>query len=204
MAELAATNIAFNINSIAFMPMLGFGIAISMLTGQHIGKGDIPGAVRMIWSGFQLCFSYMFLIALTYFFLPGIYIYPFASHADPAGFYRIGVLTAALLKFVAIYSIFDTLNMVFASAIKGAGDTRFVMMMGICLSLFLLVIPSYLAVSVFHKGLYASWAVATAYISILGLAYLIRFLTGKWKTMKVIEHTTVIPSNCPDVPFMDL
>ncbi|MGL4369046.1 MAG: MATE family efflux transporter, partial [Spirochaetota bacterium] len=35
--ELAATNIALNINTIAFMPMIGFGIAISMLTGQNIG-----------------------------------------------------------------------------------------------------------------------------------------------------------------------
>ena len=31
--------------------------------------------------------------------------------------------------FVALYSVFDSKNIIFASAIKGAGDTRFVMFM---------------------------------------------------------------------------
>ncbi|PKL16873.1 MAG: MATE family efflux transporter, partial [Spirochaetae bacterium HGW-Spirochaetae-5] len=202
--ELAATNIALNINSIAFMPMIGFGIAISMLTGQNIGRGSVNIAERVIWSGFQLCFVYMTLIALTYFFLPEIYIFPFAAKADPGSFVLIREFTITLLKFVAIYSIFDTLNLVFASAIKGAGDTRFVMMMGFFLSLLLLVTPSYVAVVVMGRGLYTAWGIASVYISLLGFSYLFRFLTGKWKTMKVIEHVAVLPSSCPDVPYLDL
>jgi MATE family multidrug resistance protein len=191
--ELAATNIALNINSIAFMPMIGFGIAISMLTGQNIGRGSVHIAERVIWSGFQLCFVYMSLIALTYFFFPEIYIFPFAVKADPEGFALIRDFTIILLKFVAIYSLFDTLNLVFASAIKGAGDTRFVMMMGFFLSSFLLVVPSYIAVVIMGRGLYTAWGIASIYISLLGFSYLIRFLTGKWKTMSVIEHIAVLP-----------
>jgi MATE family multidrug resistance protein len=146
----------------------------------------------------------MSLIALTYFFFPEIYIFPFAAKADPEGFVLIREFTIILLKFVAIYSIFDTLNLVFASAIKGAGDTRFVMMMGFFLSLLLLVIPSYIAVVVMGRGLYTAWGIASLYISLLGFSYLIRFLSGKWKTMKVIEHVPVLPSSCPDVPYLDL
>lgn len=202
--ELAATNIALNINTIAFMPMIGFGIAISMLTGQNIGRGSVAIAERVIWSGFQLCFCYMALIALSYFFLPYIYIYPFGAKADPDGFVIIGEYTVILLKFVAFYSLFDTLNLVFASAIKGAGDTRFVMMIGLCMSMILLVIPSYVAVVVMGRGVYTAWAIASIYISLLGLSYLTRFLTGKWKSMKVIEHIPVLPAGCPDVPYMDL
>ncbi len=202
--ELAATNIALNINSIAFMPMIGFGIAISMLTGQNIGRGSVKIAERVIWSGFQLCFVYMSLVALTYFFFPEIYIFPFAAKAEHTGFVQIREFTIILLKFVAIYSLFDTLNLVFASAIKGAGDTKFVMMMGFFLSLLLLVIPSYIAVVVLGRGLYTAWGIASVYISLLGFSYLIRFLTGKWKTMKVIEHIPVLPSSCPDVPYIDL
>jgi len=202
--ELAATNIAFNINTVAFMPMIGIGIAISMLTGQNIGKNSAAMAERVIWSGFHICFFYMSIIALTYFFLPGIYIFPFAANADHAGFVKIKEFTIVLLKFVAIYSIFDTLNLVFASAIKGAGDTRFVMMMGLFLSLFLLIIPSYITVVIMGKGLYTAWMIASIYISLLGFSYLTRFLTGRWKSMKVIEHIPVIPVNCPDVPYIDL
>jgi len=189
MIELAATNIAFNINSIAFMPMIGIGIAISMLVGQNIGRDRTDIAERFIWQGFHICFIYMGAIALTYFFLPGIYIYPFEVNADPMEFIAIKEFTIVLLKFVAVYSIFDTLNMVFASAIKGAGDTKFVMIIGLFLSAFILVIPAYIALVVMQGGLYTAWLIASIYISVLGLSYLLRFLTGKWKSMKVIEQT---------------
>ena len=202
--ELAATNIALNINTVAFMPMIGFGIAISMLTGQNIGKNSPDIAQRVIWSGFQICFVYMSLIAFTYFFFPGAYLYPFAVNADQSGFMKINEYTIILLKFVALYSLFDTLNLVFASAIKGAGDTRFVMMMGLFLSIVFLVIPSYIAVVIMGRGLYVAWTIASIYISLLGFSYLTRFLTGKWKSMKVIEHISVIPVSCPDVPYLDL
>ena len=33
-----------------------------------------------------------------------------------------------LLRFVAAYCLFDALNVVFAGALKGAGDTRFIML----------------------------------------------------------------------------
>lgn len=204
MVELAATNIALNINSIAFMPMLGFGIAISMITGQNIGKGDVRTAERSIWAGFQLCFAYMSLVAATYFFFPGVYILPFASQADPSQFAHIGALAEVLLKFVAVYSLFDTLNMVFASAVKGAGDTRFVMLMVLALSISGLVVPSYIAVVLLHKGIIAVWIIASCYISILGISYLVRFLTGKWKHMKVIEHIPSVSPVCPEVPYIDL
>jgi MATE family multidrug resistance protein len=167
MIELAATNIAFNINTIAFMPMIGIGIAISMLIGQNIGRGRIDIAERFVWQGFLICFIYMGLIALTYFFLPNIYIYPFEVNADPVEFIAIKKFTIVLLKFVAVYSIFDTLNLVFASAIKGAGDTRFVMIIGLLLSLFVLVIPSYIVLVVMQRGLYSAWLIASIYISIL-------------------------------------
>jgi MATE family multidrug resistance protein len=43
-ASLAATNIAFNINTLAFMPMIGFGIAISVIVGQYLGAcRSVPG-----------------------------------------------------------------------------------------------------------------------------------------------------------------
>ena len=91
-----------------------------------------------------------------------------------------------LLRFVAIYCVFDAMNIIFASAIKGAGDTRFVMLMILVLSVGLLVIPSYLTLVVFDRGIYLAWVFITAYIVILGFGFLFRFLGGKWKSMRVI------------------
>ncbi|MEW6171446.1 MAG: MATE family efflux transporter [Bacillota bacterium] len=185
--KLAATNIAFNINTVAFMPMLGSGIAVSVLVGQYLGKERPELAERSVYSGFHITFLYMAFISLLYVVAPGIFIMPFASNAAPESFASIKELVIVLLRFVAIYSLFDTMNIIFSSAVKGAGDTHYVMRMMLVVSLFVLIVPSYVALILLHKGLYAGWGIASAYVIILGLAFLYRFLNGKWKSMRVIE-----------------
>jgi multidrug resistance protein, MATE family len=188
MTQLAATNIAFNINTIAFMPMMGTGIAISMLVGQYLGDNQPAFAQRSAYSGFHLTFLYMSVIALSYVLLPQMYIWFFSHNADPKTFGPIADLTITLLRFVALYSLFDTMTIVFSMAVKGAGDTRFVMTMMVVLSLFALVIPSYVAIVIFHRGIYTAWAIGTTYIILCGFAFFVRFLSGAWKTMRVIEE----------------
>lgn len=185
--QLAATNIAFNINTLAFMPMMGFGIAVSVLVGQYLGKNRPDLAERSVYSSFHLTFLYMASVASAYVLVPSIFIDPFAFQADPTRFIAIRKITVVLLRFVAVYSLFDALNVVFASAIKGAGDTRFVMFMIAIVSSVALVIPSYIALVLLHAGIYTGWTIASAYVSILGLTFLLRFLGGKWKSMRVIE-----------------
>ena len=186
-ASLAATNIAFNINTLAFMPMIGCGIAISVLVGQYLGADNPRTAQRSAYSGFHLSIVYMGSIALAYVVLPDLFVAPFALNADPQVFPEIYAMSVVLLRFVAIYSLFDTLNIVFASAIKGAGDTRFVMFTTTLFSVFVLILPTYLAVMVLKYGLIASWVMATFYVSVIGIVFYMRFLNGKWKSMRVIE-----------------
>jgi len=124
---LAATNIALNINTLAFMPMIGMSIAISVLVGQRLGEDRAELAEFTTYSSFHLTFIYMTSIALLYVLVPDIFMIPFAAQSDPAQFAPVRNITLILLRFVALYSVFDTLNLVFAGAIKGAGDTRFIM-----------------------------------------------------------------------------
>lgn len=204
MIKLAATNIAFNINTLAFMPMIGFGIAVSVTVGHNIAEGKIELAEKSVYSGFHLTFIYMTSIALMYIFLPELFLFPFALNADPVQFNKISKLATVLLKFVAIYCIFDTLNITFASAIKGAGDTRFVMFVISIVTMIVLVIPSYLTIVVFNMGIFAGWSCATVYIIALGLVFFLRFRGGKWKSMRVIEETPHgIPTILPEVPSCD-
>jgi MATE family multidrug resistance protein len=192
-ASLAATNIAFNINTLAFMPMIGCGIAVSVLVGQYLG-GDKPDrAQSVVYSGFHLTLVYMISIAAAYVLVPDVFVAPFALRADPEGFSEIYGYSIILLRFVAVYSVFDTMNIIFCSAIKGAGDTRYVMLVTVILSVFVFVLPVYLAVDVFELGLMVAWVFATAYITILGFIFYFRFLGGKWKTMRVIERREEVP-----------
>lgn len=203
--SLAATNIAFNINTLAFMPMIGCGIAISVLVGQYLGRDRPDLAQKSVFSGFHITFAYMASIAGAYVLIPDVFVLPFAAQADPERFAEIYHLTVILLRFIAVYSIFDTMNIIFASAIKGAGDTRFVMLTIVILSFVVMVIPSYAAIVILKLGLMASWIIVSAYIIILGFVFLFRFLGGKWKTMRVIEEPVKgLPprcSECPDEKF---
>ena len=196
-ASLAATNIAFNINTLAFMPMIGFGIAISVLVGQYLGADKSDLAQSAAYSGFHLTLAYMLAIGAAYVLVPDIFVAPFAHQADPQSFSEIYRYSVILLRFVAIYSIFDAMNIIFCSAIKGAGDTRYVMFVTVLLSVFVLIVPAYLAIEVLESGLMLAWVLATAYVTLLGVTFYLRFLGGKWKSMRVIEQEVPVPAPKP-------
>ncbi len=190
--ELASTNIAFNINNLAFMPMIGFGMAVSVLVGKYLGMDRPDIAERSVYSGFKLTFVYMLFVAIAYVLVPDVFIMPFTLKADATRFKEIHDITVVLLRFVALYSIFDTMNIIFASAIKGAGDTKYIMIMILVLSLALLVIPVYIGVVLLHKGIYIAWSFATLYVIVLGISFLMRFRGGRWRGMRVIRETPEI------------
>ena len=92
------------------------------------------------------------------------------------------------MKFVAAWSIIDSLGIVYSSALKGAGDTRFTMFTIIILSLILLILPTFIALEVMGWGLEAAWTVGLIYIIGLAAAFTLRYRGGKWKSMRVIEQ----------------
>ncbi len=187
---LAATNIAFNINSLAFMPMIGLGITVSTLVGQRLGQNRPDLAERSAFSASHVSLAYMGFLALGYALLPDLFLAPFARGADPGAFAQVRSTAAVLLKFVAVYCLFDSLYFAFSSALKGAGDTRFVLVVSMTLSWGIMAIPSYLAWRL-GWGLYAIWSCATVYIATLGVTFFLRFRGGVWKSMRVIEDADV-------------
>jgi MATE family multidrug resistance protein len=99
-------------------------------------------------------------------------------------------LGVILLRFVALFSFFDALNLVFSGAIKGAGDTRFIMWTIAALCLGVMILPTYIAIEVLDAGIYTAWSLATFYVCCLGMAFMLRYRQGKWRRMRVIEART--------------
>jgi multidrug resistance protein, MATE family len=197
--DLAATNIAFNINTLAFMPMLGAGIAVSVLTGRYIGMGRTDLSEKSTFSGFHFTMIYMGLVAALFAFWPGLFVGIYSSNAHGHDMAEISRLTVMLLRFVALYSLFDAVSIIFSSTLKGAGDTRFVMVSIVISSVFVLIAPTWLAVRL-GGGIYTCWIIATTYVILLSFIFFFRFRNGAWKSMKVIEHVPVIPATCAEVP----
>jgi MATE family multidrug resistance protein len=184
--DLAASNIAFTVNNVAFFPAVGLGQAVGILVGQRLGQNRPELAERTAWVGFGLAWIYMSVIAALYVLAPGLFVALFAVQGSAAQAVAIGILTATLLRFVAFYSLFDSLNAVFSFALRGAGDTHFVTGAALGLSWPVMVIPTWLAWR-YGWGLYWAWGFVSLYVVLLGLIFLARFRGGKWKSMRVIE-----------------
>jgi hypothetical protein len=85
-----------------------------------------------------------------------------------------------------VYSLFDTMNVLFSNALRGAGDTRFVTWAALILSWPVMIVPTWAALA--HGwDLYWAWAFASGYIILLALTFWFRFHQGKWRSMRVIE-----------------
>jgi MATE family multidrug resistance protein len=87
---------------------------------------------------------------------------------------------------VALFSVVDAVNLSFAFALRGAGDTRFVTVLTFALAWPLMVIPTYLVVR-YGGSVYTAWIFITAHIFAMSVCFWLRFRTGKWKAMRVIE-----------------
>jgi MATE family multidrug resistance protein len=194
--ELAVSNIVLSIESLSFLPMVGFNIGTATLVGQAIGRNRPEDGSYATISAFHITLLYMLCISSLFVLMPGpllrLFISVRTTAPEYAGIMNLGVI---LLRFVAVFCLFDSLNLVFSGAIKGAGDTRFIMWTIGALSLGMMIIPSYLAVMVFKAGLYVLWTLATLYVCSLGLAFMLRYRNGKWKKMRVIEEHQPLPVN---------
>jgi len=185
--ELAATNLAFNINSMAFVPMLGVGTAVMTLVGRRVGEGRPELAVRTAWTAFGLAAVYMLCFSTLYLTVPELLLAPYAAMADPEQFARVQKMVVVLLRYVAVYAFFDAIIIVFSSAVRGAGDTRFGLWLTLVAAWLVMVVPTWIAIRTDRLTLHVGWIACTGFIITLSIGFLLRFLGGKWQSMTVLE-----------------
>ena len=177
---MAATNLAFNVNTMAWMPVVGLGTAVTAMVGQELGRNEPRLAARATWSALGLAMLYMGTMALLYLFVPDVFLFGHAAGARPEEFAPLRETTIVLLRFVAVYCLFDAMNLVFSSAIKGAGDMGFVFLTTL-LTAPPLALGTWWGIAWKGWGLLWCWTVVTLWVCSLGLMYLGRFLFGRWR-----------------------
>jgi multidrug resistance protein, MATE family len=186
---MAATTLAFNVNCLAFVPTLGLGMALSVIVGQQLGRNNPKLATRATWTSLCMALTYMGTMALVYVLLPNLLLKGHELGMSPgklAEFDELRHTTTILLRFVAAYCLFDAMCVVFTGTLKGAGDTRFIMIVSLLLTP-LPVAAAWIGIRFFGLGLIWCWIAITLWICISGVIYLGRFLQGRWRHMRVIE-----------------
>lgn len=186
--EAQATSMAFSINTVSFMPVWGLGIAASILVGQRLGENRDDLASRATWTTYQIGLAYMALITFMYVVWPDLFLQSFFDkQLAPDYRAKLHNMALTLLYFVAAYNMFDATQIIFVSALKGSGDTKFIMLMSLSMAS-VLAVMSYLAVEVFHFDVYGCWVLIVVWLIVLAAAYFLRFMTGKWRHMRVIDQ----------------
>lgn len=183
--SLSATSIVFTINAAALVPMLGLGQAVSVLVGQRLGADRPDLAGRTVRTGLIWCLMYTSAAAVVFLAFPGWLGRQFGD-PNPNVWQHVEPLIPVLLGFVCVYCLFESVSVILSSALRGAGDTRFVSAATLLFSWGIMVIPSIVGYR-FGGGLTMMWTFATAYLVVLSLVFAWRYRQGRWKTMRVIE-----------------
>lgn len=93
-------------------------------------------------------------------------------------------IAQGLLKFVAVYVVLDAMQLILAGALRGAGDTWYVLGAGILSSLLALTI-GFLGEPA-GDSLHWWWKMVALWIWMLATMMSLRFLQGKWKRMRMV------------------
>lgn len=190
-SDLAATNIAWRINGIAFFPIIGFAQAVSILVGNAQGAKRPEISKKVVWRGLLVSQVWMLIMATVFVALPGPLLSMFNTH-DPiqaVSFAALAEKCTVLLRFVALYCLLDGFNYIFVNALVAAGDTRWTLIATLILNA--IFVTALLAVDTWHRTLYMEWVVATAFVMVQALVWFARFKQGKWKDFVVVEPKVV-------------
>jgi MATE family multidrug resistance protein len=186
---LAASNIAFSINNLAFMPLIGIGTAAAILVGQYQGRGQSAVAERAGWTALKIGWYYMGAIALTFVLFPRGYFLLFTGQAGGAvQLDDVLPLGRWMLVMMAIWGLADAANIILASALRGAGDTRFVMLYSFAVMWIIWLGGEALLLLVLGGGIRAAWVWLVLYVFVLVIGFAWRFRSGRWKTINLLDR----------------
>ena len=164
-------------------------MAVTSMVGNQIGRVRPDLAVRATWSGILVSTIYSVVFVVFYLATPTWFLVFHDLENDQHR--ELLNWTVILLRFVAVYCLFDAWQVIFASAIKGAGDTWFTVVALAVSSV------SIILLGVLLRGSFESmsgkllwwWTLLTLFIVTLASAFLWRFLQGAWKSMSVIRES---------------
>ena len=177
----AAHQVGLSIESLSFLPGYGFAIAAATMVGQSIGAGKYVRAKLENWEANRLASTAMAGMGVLFFFFPYILLRAF-THDE-----AVIELGTVFLRIVAVLQVPLALTMVLAGSLRGAGDTRFIMlattigMWGVRVPLAITAGP-WLAMDVLYvwSAMIADWTVRMALL-------LWRYRSEQWKTIRVFR-----------------
>lgn len=186
---LAALMAVLQVNSVAFMPAFGIASAGAILVGQAIGAGrkhEVPGLVAL---AFGMAGGWQSLVGLAYLSAPDLVLAGFAR--DPASARELVEIGRRMLLLSVGWQLFDAAASVLAESLRAAGDTAFTLWARLAIAWAFFAPGSWISVRVLGGGDAVAVAWLVVYLAVLALVLLLRFRSGAWRRIVLVEPTPV-------------
>lgn len=178
-ATFAAHVVGIRVEAITYLPAVAWGFAAATMIGQLLGAGDPRRATRAGHSAALQC-GLLALIASFAFYFGAGFIYEL-MHNDPS-VHRIGT---PALQLLAIFQIPSVMVIVYVTALRGAGDTRFPLWMTV-IGVFGVRLPLAYWCGIHQGGgLWGAWIGMCADTSVRAVMGVVRFHGGRWASTRV-------------------
>ncbi|PNI00986.1 MATE family efflux transporter [Vibrio diazotrophicus] len=179
-ASLAAFTYAQNIARFSFAFALAIGQATQIQTGYYIGKGWVESILKRVQIYFLVSFVVSISAASAIYLLRDS-ILPLFTHQP-----EILYLTGTLMMGSIILEAGRVFNLVFISALKGAGDVRFPVQIGILCMWGVGVCFSYLLGIHWGFGVIGAWLAIALDEWVRGIIMLVRWRSSSWVRFKLL------------------
>jgi len=178
----AAHMIAMNLQQFSFMTGNSFGIAATTLVGQSLGRKRVDQAKIYVKQTLNLNLIASVAVTLFLFFGGGLITRLYTDEPE------LSRLSANMLKIIAVANVFTCSRFVYTSALRGAGDSRFVAVITLIGVMLIRPILSFILVLPplpFRLGLAGVWISLSSDGIICFFIARARFRAGKWADIKV-------------------
>jgi len=176
---LAAHSVAIRIQGLAFMPGMAFSQATTAITGQALGAGKPRLAERATFSALR--FALLILVGVMV-LLAGFGGPITHAFVDDAAVTHTG---RNLLLIFAIAQPGIAIAFTFAGSLRGAGDTRAVMVIFAVSPWIMRCVLAYVFAVVLGWGVEGAWLGAVIDIWTRAILTFLRFRRGKWQMIRV-------------------
>ena len=181
----AAVTIAFNWDIVAFIPMLGMSSATTALVGQFVGARDFGQARRAAYLSLRVAWVYSGTMVIVFLAATGALVRIFAA-GFPGDAGEITRLATVLIRLASIYTLADSAQLVFAGALRGAGDTRWVMRVSVALH-WVFAAAVIVSIRVLRISPVTAWVAFIVFIVLLGISMFLRFRGSRWLDTRMID-----------------
>ena len=180
----AAAAIVFNWDILSFVPMIGLNVGIISMIGRFVGARNMARADEVMTAAFVISLSYGAVLAFAYstFRFPLVEVF-----APPSGdFTAIRELSAFMMIGLSSYVLADAVILASGGILRGAGDTRWLMVVSVSVHWAMLV-AQFFIIRVFEFSARVSWLTFVAMILAIAVVYAMRLRHGRWRDPDVLD-----------------